>query len=194
MTDGCTLIGTRPLREAECGCCDHRIALLLVCVRCSLLGPGPADSAAGRLRRHAGLHLYDAARAAGPPQPDGQTLDLAVAAADNVDAPRGVLLMLTGGPGQPGVSLLARVRTYLDPAVLREYRLVMFDQRGTGSTGIDCPELQTAVGGSDFLTAARARPSQACASETRLQPRLLRHTRHGRGHRASCASPSGRTS
>jgi len=41
---------------------------------------------------------------------------------------------------------------YLAPEVLREYRLVMFDQRGTGSSGIDCPSLQAAVGGSDFLT------------------------------------------
>jgi pimeloyl-ACP methyl ester carboxylesterase len=80
------------------------------------------------------------------------TLELAVAAAQNVDAPRGVLLMLTGGPGQPGVSLVKRVRSYLDPSVLREYRLVMFDQRGTGPTGIDCPALQSAIGGSDFLT------------------------------------------
>ncbi|QNE18729.1 alpha/beta hydrolase [Kribbella qitaiheensis] len=85
-------------------------------------------------------------------QPGGKALDLAVVVADNADAPRGVLLMLTGGPGQPGVGLLARVRTYLDPAVLREYRLVMFDQRGTGTPGINCPSLQTAVGGSDFLT------------------------------------------
>jgi pimeloyl-ACP methyl ester carboxylesterase len=84
---------------------------------------------------------------------DDQTLELAVAAADNVDAPRGVLLMLTGGPGQPGVSLLPRVRNNLHPDVLREYRLVMFDQRGTGSAGINCPSLQAAVGGSDFLTA-----------------------------------------
>lgn len=66
-------------------------------------------------------------------QSSGKTLDLAVAEADNADAPRGVLLMLTGGPGQPGVPLLARVRTYLDPAVLREYRLVTYNQRGTGS-------------------------------------------------------------
>ena len=85
-------------------------------------------------------------------KPDGEQLELPVAAADNADAPRGVLLMLTGGPGQPGVPLLPRVRPYLDPAVLNEYRLVMFDQRGTGTNGINCPELQRAVGGSDFLT------------------------------------------
>ncbi|HEU4945666.1 MAG TPA: alpha/beta fold hydrolase [Kribbella sp.] len=83
------------------------------------------------------------------------TLELAVAAADNADAPRGVLLMLAGGPGQPGVSLVNRVRNYLDPAVLREYRLVMFDQRGTGPRGIECKALQNAVGGSDFLTPPR---------------------------------------
>lgn len=100
-------------------------------------------------------------------QPAGRTLELAVAAADNADAPRGVLLMLTGGPGQPGISLLARIRNYLDPAVLREYRLVMFDQRGTGPQGIDCPELQTAIGGSDFLTPPTD-AVQACAQ--RLGP------------------------
>lgn len=83
---------------------------------------------------------------------DGPSLDLAVIAADNVDAPRGVLLMLAGGPGQPGVSLLPRIRNNLHPDVLREYRLVMFDQRGTGPKGINCPSLQETVGGSDFLT------------------------------------------
>jgi pimeloyl-ACP methyl ester carboxylesterase len=75
-----------------------------------------------------------------------------VIAANNVDAPRGVLLMLAGGPGQPGVSLLPRIRNNIHPDVLREYRVVMFDQRGTGAKGIDCPDLQRAVGGSDFLT------------------------------------------
>src|SRR5262245_5186095 len=37
------------------------------------------------------------------------TLGLHVAMADNADAPRGVLLVLSGGPGQPGVSLVNRV-------------------------------------------------------------------------------------
>ena len=37
------------------------------------------------------------------------TLDLQVAAADNVSAPRGVLVFLTGGPGQPGVPFAPRI-------------------------------------------------------------------------------------
>lgn len=85
-------------------------------------------------------------------RPDGPSLDLAVIAADNVDASRGVLLLLTGGPGQPGVPLLPNLRRNVHPDVLREYRLVMFDQRGTGPDGINCPSLQETVGGSDFLT------------------------------------------
>jgi pimeloyl-ACP methyl ester carboxylesterase len=85
-------------------------------------------------------------------QSNGPALELAVIAADNVDAPRGVLLMLTGGPGQPGVPLLPRIRNSIAPEVLREYRLVMYDQRGTGPKGINCPSLQETVGGSDFLT------------------------------------------
>ncbi len=117
-------------------------ALLLVCTACSSSPESPAC-----------LEGFTCTTLRVPLGVDGQTLELAVAAADNVDAPRGVLLMLTGGPGQPGVPLLPRVRNNLHPDVLREYRLVMFDQRGTGSSGIDCPSLQAAVGGSDFLTA-----------------------------------------
>jgi pimeloyl-ACP methyl ester carboxylesterase len=92
------------------------------------------------------------------------TLDLRVAVADNAAAPRGVLLVLSGGPGQPGVSLVNRVKQYLDPAVLSEYRMVMFDQRGTGPAGINCAELQAAVGGADFVTPPRG-AVEACAAQ-----------------------------
>ena len=92
------------------------------------------------------------------------TLDLRVAVADNADAPRGVLLVLSGGPGQPGVSLVNRVKEYFDPAVLSEYQMVMFDQRGTGPAGINCAELQAAVGGADFVTPPRE-PVEACAAQ-----------------------------
>ncbi|HET6686399.1 MAG TPA: alpha/beta hydrolase [Jiangellaceae bacterium] len=76
-------------------------------------------------------------------------LPLAVLTADNVDAPRGVLLFLTGGPGQPGVPSAARVRASLESA-LDEYRLVMLDQRGTGANALQCPVLQEQVGTTDF--------------------------------------------
>src|SRR4051794_27371022 len=61
-------------------------------------------------------------------------LRLAVAAGDNAGAARGVLVVLTGGPGQGGVDFVPRVRARLRP-LLRSYRLVMFDQRGTGRDG-----------------------------------------------------------
>ena len=80
------------------------------------------------------------------------SLDLKVAVADNADAPRGILLVLAGGPGQPGVAVINRVKQYFDPEVLSQYRMVMFDQRGTGPAGINCAELQAAVGAADFLT------------------------------------------
>jgi pimeloyl-ACP methyl ester carboxylesterase len=77
-------------------------------------------------------------------------LRLQVAAADNGNAPRGVLLFLAGGPGQPGVPFVLRVADRIAP-VLKDYRLVMFDQRGTGQFGaINCPALQAAVGSSDI--------------------------------------------
>ena len=118
-------------------------ALLLVCTACA--APQPSACADGFTCTT--LHVpLDHQRT------DGPSLDLAVIASDNVDAPRGVLLMLAGGPGQPGVSLLPRIRNNIHPDVLREYRVVMFDQRGTGPKGLNCPDLQATVGGSDFLT------------------------------------------
>jgi pimeloyl-ACP methyl ester carboxylesterase len=124
------------------------VILLLLCTAACSSSPKSTPSCAGV----AGFTCTTLRVPLDHRQPTGKTLDLAVVTADNADAPRGVLLLLTGGPGQPGVGLLARVRKYVDPAVLREYRLVMFDQRGTGEPGINCPSLQTAVGGSDFLT------------------------------------------
>ena len=85
----------------------------------------------------------------------GGTLDLEVAVADNRNAPRGVLLFLTGGPGQPGTPAIPRIAQRL-ASVLREYRLVMIDQRGTGGTAIDCPRLQAQVGTSDIAAPTSA--------------------------------------
>jgi pimeloyl-ACP methyl ester carboxylesterase len=81
--------------------------------------------------------------------PTGDTLDLAVATGDNQDAPRGVLLFLAGGPGQAGVPLVSRIAQQLG-SLLDEYQLVMLDQRGTGATALDCPDLQDQLGSSDL--------------------------------------------
>jgi pimeloyl-ACP methyl ester carboxylesterase len=76
-------------------------------------------------------------------------LKLQVATAGNVDAPKGVLLFLTGGPGQPGVPFITPISQRL-PELMTDYRLVMLDQRGTGQFGaINCPQLQAEVGSSD---------------------------------------------
>jgi len=83
------------------------------------------------------------------PQTAGQ-LSLKVSMANNVDAPRGVLVWLVGGPGTPGVSLTADITSGFDPAVLRDYRLVFFSGRGTGDGALQCPQLQEAVGSSDL--------------------------------------------
>lgn len=96
------------------------------------------------------------------------TLELNVAAADNHDASRGVLLFLTGGPGQPGVPAVTRIAQRLAP-LMQDYRLVIIDQRGTGGTAIHCPELQRQVGSSDIAPPTPA-AVRDCAS--RLGPRV----------------------
>ena len=61
-----------------------------------------------------------------------------------------MLVFLTGGPGQPGVPFLNRIRSRLG-AEIQGYRLVMLDQRGTGAGALHCPALQKAAGSSDLV-------------------------------------------
>ena len=92
------------------------------------------------------------------------TLHLRVGAADNVRAPRGVLLGLSGGPGQPGLFLLDRFVEKALAAEKRRYRVVVFDQRGTGAGALDCEAMQQQMGASDLFppTAGAVR---ACAAK-----------------------------
>jgi pimeloyl-ACP methyl ester carboxylesterase len=85
----------------------------------------------------------------------GGTLALAVGVANVKAAPRGTLVFLTGGPGQPGIPFLTRIQTRLR-AALAGYRLVMFDQRGTGAGALECPALQNAAGASDLTVVPSA--------------------------------------
>ena len=92
------------------------------------------------------------------------TLHLHVGVGDNVHAPRGVLLVLSGGPGQPGIPILG---DYLDRALSAEqgrYRIVVFDQRGTGTGALDCTALQHQMGSSD-LTPPTTSAVRACAKK-----------------------------
>ena len=69
------------------------------------------------------------------------TLHLHVGMGNNVHAPHGVLLVLSGGPGQPGLPILdGYVATALS-AERGQYRIVVFDQRGTGAGALDCRAL-----------------------------------------------------
>ena len=49
---------------------------------------------------------------------------------------------------------IPRIATRLK-AALEGYRLVMFDQRGTGAGALRCPVLQAATGSSDLIPAPR---------------------------------------
>jgi pimeloyl-ACP methyl ester carboxylesterase len=120
-----------------------------------LAGSRPCPQAHGFTCSTLKVPLDHAGRAPG-------TLALQVAAADNADASRGVLVELTGGPGQGGVDFVPRVRSRM-PALAKGYRLVMIDQRGTGGHGaLSCPALQRAMGTSD-LTVPPVGAVEACA-------------------------------
>jgi len=129
-------------------------------------GPGLADT-----HRCSGRPGFSCSTLSVPLDPTGNTpgtLRLQVAAADNVTAPRGVLLFLTGGPGQPGAPSISRIATQRLPSLARQYRFVMIDQRGTGQAGaIVCPALQAQVGSSDI---AVPQPDAVGACATTLGP------------------------
>jgi pimeloyl-ACP methyl ester carboxylesterase len=126
-----------------------------------LTNPHPCSEAAGFTCSTLQVPLDRSGRLPG-------TLRLNIAAADNREAPRGVLLFLTGGPGQPGVPAVARIAQRLGP-VMMDYRLVMIDQRGTGGTAIYCPALQGQVGSSDI---APPTPAAVRDCARRLGPRV----------------------
>ncbi len=89
-------------------------------------------------------------------------LSLRVAESDVSAAPRGVLLFLTGGPGEPGLPFASQIAARLGSA-LRGYRMVMLDQRGTGAGALDCPALQRQMGASD-LTVPTPAAVRSCAA------------------------------
>jgi pimeloyl-ACP methyl ester carboxylesterase len=103
---------------------------------------------------------------------DRRVLRLAVAVQHVARAPRGVLVVLSGGPGQPGVPLAERAVARLGAAAAG-YRLVLVDQRGTGARALRCPRLQAAMGMSDLTVPP---PSAVTDCARRLGPGRVHFT------------------
>lgn len=140
---------------AVCGCC---LTLLALAVGANgsgprLLGPHACAGQPGFTCSTLRVPLDYTGRVGGT---------LALPVATSPSGPRNLLLVLTGGPGQGGVSFISRVSQRLGD-VTRRYRVVMLDQRGTGAGALDCPQLQRQMGFSDLQppTAAAVR---ACAA------------------------------
>ena len=106
--------------------------------------------------------MRDARRPARSRASRAGTLHLHVGMGNNVHAPHGVLLVLSGGPGQPGLPILDGYVSKALSAERNQYRIVVFDQRGTGAGALDCQALQRQMGSSD-LTPPSARAVRSCA-------------------------------
>jgi pimeloyl-ACP methyl ester carboxylesterase len=95
-------------------------------------------------------------------KPGRGTLHLRVGMGDDVAAPHGVLLVLSGGPGQPGLPIIHGYVARALAAEQHQYRIVVIDQRGTGAGALDCRAMQREMGSSD-LTAPKAAAVRSCA-------------------------------
>lgn len=97
----------------------------------------------------------------------------------------GVFVIATGGPGTSGIAAADRYVAMFDPAIVRDYDLVFFDQRGIGqSEPFRCPNAslvffaspQTPTLG-DANARAYARAAKAfaadCIAESGIDPKLL---------------------
>ncbi len=92
-------------------------------------------------------------------------MSIAVAAQRSYPKGAGLLIALSGGPGQSSVDAAGSFAVSLEP-MLRKYRLVVLDQRGTGLSGaLNCPGLQRIKGLDEFT------PQQVRRCATDVGPR-----------------------
>src|SRR3954466_16251682 len=94
--------------------------------------------------------------------PGRGTLHLRVGMGDDVHAPHGVLLVVWGGPGQPGLPILHGFVSRALSAEEHGYRIVVRDQRGTGAGALDSKSIQHQMGSTD-LTPPSASAVRSCA-------------------------------
>ncbi len=126
-----------------------------------VLLPPDAPCDAGSAFRCARLRVPLDRGPGGPETAPEARLTLRVAVPRGARPPRGYLVVLTGGPGQPGLPFAARLRARLRTASAG-YGLVLLDQRGTGAGALRCPSLQRSVGSSDVAVGAPG-SVEACA-------------------------------
>ena len=113
----------------------------------ALLGGGiaPASAAAPALKACKGQKAFGCGTLTVPLDRSGAThgeVTLAIAAQKRFPKGAGLLVALSGGPGQSSVDAASEFATSLKP-LLKRYRLVTIDQRGTGPRGaLECPALQ----------------------------------------------------
>jgi pimeloyl-ACP methyl ester carboxylesterase len=110
------------------------------------LAPAAVAQAAPTLRACPGQARFGCGTLAVPLDYSGQvpgTISLHYAAQRSFPRTGKILIALTGGPGQPGLDFATSSALNLEPA-LRQYRLVVLDQRGTGKSGVlRCPQVQS---------------------------------------------------
>lgn len=83
----------------------------------------------------------------------GETLRLPVRVVPATDPPAGTIVVLAGGPGEAAITPSAAFERLVSQAAPR-YRVVAFDQRGTGPTALRCGALDGAAADGDLALAA----------------------------------------
>jgi len=137
--------------------------------------PCPADSAFTCVTIQVPLDHFNSA--------DPRTIPVVFAVLPASGARKGLFVTATGGPGTSGIALADAYAAALDPAILRRFDQVFFDQRGLAlSGGLTCPEAAAAYYQTDgraetpaqeaALRQAVATFSQACVAEAG-SPELL---------------------
>src|SRR3954454_6278236 len=147
-------------------------ALAITLMALGALAP-TAGAQAPRLTRCPGQAAFGCDTITVPLDYSGQvpgTIALRFAARRTFPRTGKVIFALTGGPGQQGIDFATPSSMSLAPA-LRQYRLVVLDQRGTGKSGVlRCPSLQSARA-LDVVA-----PAELAACAARIGPRRQFYT------------------
>ena len=163
-------------------CADVRLAAALIAAAAVVAAARPSGPRGAHFER-CGAFLFQCARLSVPLDRSGATPGrvVAVREADQgaaAPAAAGALFVLAGGPGQSATQAFEGDGLGVLSPAFRHRDLIVFDQRGTGRSGLlRCRALER----SNLFDAGRA--AGACAQAARRAPLPLHEPRLGRGHR-----------